>query len=185
MAAAAAAARLSLDIPEPQVAINFDGDPNFRWHVRVLRVRLADGRWGGWTPDLDVVVVNMADHIVVPIPRRAPAPARVSGNLYAPDALTGDQLAAVRLEADALGNVLGAAPAGPGAAASAGGLAADWRFADTAYEKFGETVPPDITRNPLRLQARGAAGLAEVEEEGETFWTFVERVGDQDLDEWR
>ncbi|CAK0818425.1 unnamed protein product, partial [Prorocentrum cordatum] len=166
------------------VAINFEDDPNFRWHVRVLRVRLADGRWVGWTPDLDVVAVNLADYIAVPIPRRAPAPARVRRNLYAADALTEDELATVKLEADALGNVLGAAPAGLGAAPTAGALAAEWRFADTAHEKFGETVPPDITRNPLRPQARGATGPAEVEEGGETFWTFVEKVGDPDLDEW-
>ena len=125
---AAAAARLSLDIPETQVAINFVDDTNFRWHV-VLRVRLADGRWVDWAPDLDVVVVNLADHIAVPIPRRAPAPARVRGNMCAADALTEDELTTVRLEAAALGSVLGAAPAGAGAALAAGALAADWRFA--------------------------------------------------------
>ena len=49
----------------------------------------------------------------------------------------------------------------------------------------GRGSPADIARNPLRPLARGAAGLAEVEDDGEAFWTFVEKVGEQDFDERR
>ncbi|CAK0808372.1 unnamed protein product [Prorocentrum cordatum] len=70
----------------------------------------------------------------------AAAAARLSLDIPEPQvAVNFDEDPNFRLEADALGNVLAAAPAEPGAAAAAAGLAADWRFADTAYEKFAET----------------------------------------------
>ena len=61
----------------------------------------------------------------------------------------------------------------------------EWRFADTAHEQFGEDAPVDITRNATRMVIKGTAGLAEVDDQGVRYWTFVERVVNQDLEEWR
>ena len=174
------------DIHETMVAVNFDDDANFRWHVRILAHRLDDLRWVALSPDLEVLVLDLSRHIVVPVSRGAPYPARIAGNVYSTDQFDDAALQTARQDAAALADVLrpaGAGAAGPAAAAPA--LTMEWRFADTAFEKFGEIVPVEISRNALRMVIKGSAGLAEVEDNGERFWTFVERVGNQDIEEWR
>ena len=166
------------DIHETMVAINFDDDVNFRWHVRILEHRLDDLRWIALSPDLEVLVLDLSRHIVVPVARGAPYPARIAGNVYSADQFDEAALQTARQEAAALADVLrpaGAGAVGPAAAAAA--LTMEWRFADTAFDRFGEIVPVEISRNALRMVIKGSSGLAEVEEQGDRFWTFVERVG--------
>ena len=44
---------MTLDIPEAQLAVFYEDDPNFIWHVRVLLIRLKDGGGGGNSPKKD------------------------------------------------------------------------------------------------------------------------------------
>ena len=69
----------ALDIGYTQVAIDFD-DPTFPWHWRCLVSRLGDSsNWVGFTTDLDVEVVSLADHVVVVCPRNAAFPKKIRG----------------------------------------------------------------------------------------------------------
>lgn len=55
----------TLNIPEPQVLINFPGDPaGFNWDHRVLVHKIGGGRWVVLTPDLDLEVANLATNTV-------------------------------------------------------------------------------------------------------------------------
>ena len=50
-----AAQARTLDVPE-NVCVNFDDDPNFRWHYRLLIVAgLAAGEWIAATPSVRLV----------------------------------------------------------------------------------------------------------------------------------
>ena len=54
----------ALDIPEKQVAIDFFDNPNgFRWHARVLLIRLGLGKWILATPDLEVQFKDLATSV--------------------------------------------------------------------------------------------------------------------------
>ena len=80
---------LTLDSPEAQALINFDTDPTFTWHLRVLVVKLEAGsQWVGFTTDLEVEVGDIALHVVIVVGRAAPFPARVAGNVYSLVAIT-------------------------------------------------------------------------------------------------
>eukprot|EP00959_Pyramimonas_sp_CCMP1952_P272974 5706157-Pyramimonas_sp.AAC.1 len=72
-----------LDILEPQIAVYFPEDANVNWHTRILLEKLNDqGRWVVATPDGDIQVIDLAQYRVLPIPRNAPAPARLRNNHY-------------------------------------------------------------------------------------------------------
>ena len=174
----------ALDIPEAQVAIDFPQDANFTWHVRVLVARLTDSVWIGFSPDLEAELVDLRDHRVVPLVRNAPFPARVRGDIYSRNNITEVQLLAARQECQALASVMGPAAAG----AAAPPAASEWLFADTAYEKFGDVVDPNITRNPVRMLTRESIAMVQVEDDGvppELFWSFAERVGNADVETWK
>ena len=63
----------SLDVVEPQVLVNFD-DGGFLWHHRILLHRIADGRWVTLTPDLDLVIHDLARVVHRIVPRARPFP---------------------------------------------------------------------------------------------------------------
>ena len=68
----------SLDIAHRQCLIDFFNDPNqLRWHARVLvhQSPNGDGRWVGFTPDLEAQVVDLSDHRVTALGRNEPLPA--------------------------------------------------------------------------------------------------------------
>jgi len=164
------------DIPEPQVAIDFPDDANFGYHVRFLFVRLSEpGKWIAGSCDWDLEVVDLTQHHVVSLPRAGEIPQRLRGNVYYRGVLDEQRLSTARAEAASLAQVLGAAVAG------GGGVAADWLFADTAHEQFGEPVPPDVVRNPARMTIQGALAMVDMGDDG---WTFAERVMAADKDAW-
>ena len=171
----------ALDLPEAQVAIDFPQDANFTWHVRVLVVRLTDSVWIGFSPDLEAELIDLRDHRVVPLARAAPFPARVQNDIYHRVRISEAEIALARQECQALAAVMG-----PAAGAAAGvAPAAEWRFADTAYEKFGEIVDNNIVHNPVRMVTRESSAMVHIEDEpGEFFWTFAERVGNSDVESW-
>ena len=101
------------DLHEMMVAINFDDDPQFQRHVRILCHRLNEIRWITITPDLEVGVTDLSRHILVPVARGAPYPARIANNVYGTDQFDEAALQTVRLDAMVLADVL--QPPGAGA----------------------------------------------------------------------
>ena len=178
MAAAAAVARLP-DVEEHQIAVEYPNDPNYVWHQRFLVHRLDDQRWIGFSADLESEVIDVSQARVLPLPRGGVVPARIRGQLYFVDGLTDAELDGARAECHALSNIIGAGGVGGPAAA-----AAQWRYGDTGYEKFGETIDVAILGDAARMVTRGASALVRVEEDGHTSWTFAERIGDANEQEW-
>ena len=171
----------SLDIPEAQVAIDFFDDPNgFFFHVRVLLVPAGGGRWIWATPDHSVQFGDLTSHRVIPIPRNAPCPSRLAGQLYAFDPFGDGELETLREQAAALAQVLGIdVPRGAAAAPPR------WVVADPAHPRFGEVVDPAVTSSAEKFVRRGAAGLALLDEnDDEESFTACENVPEDKHQQW-
>lgn len=104
--------------------------------------------------------------VVVPLNRSAPVPDRVASGLYGFEVLDEDQLLLT-----------------PGTVALPV-LEADWRFADTAFDRFGETVALDLVQNTARFVVRESTTLVRVEDDGELIWTTAERLMPKDVEAW-
>ena len=154
----------SLDIAEPQVAIDLFGDV-FQWHMRVLLVNAGGGKWIFLTPDLEVQFSDLAEHRVVPVPRSTVFPARVRDSLYRFDPLTQVQLDQARADAAALAAILGVT-----AAAAPGQIQAPprWIFCDAAREDYGKEVEADVVADESRFLRRGAIALVKMGDTDET-----------------
>ena len=163
------------DVAENQVCINFDDDPHFRWHHRLLLVPgLAAGEWIAATPDGEISLLRLSGHLVVALTRNAPFPQRVRGNVYAFGPLDEDALDHLRTEARNLARVLGVeAPAGP-----PGARVARWIISDPAVEGFGEEIEAGLSSNQNRFVATDATGIALVDDD--TGWVAVENVQAED-----
>jgi hypothetical protein len=176
---------MSLDIPEPQVLVRFPND-DIEWHHRVLLAQLDAGAWIVGTPDFEVQTCDLARKTIRALARNSPFP--VGLNTYAFDSpINVADLAAMRSEARRLQEVLGGPEVRVGAAAasrSGPGTDAAWRFADTAYRRFGEEVPQDLQGNPAKTTFAGSAGLVQVSDDGADEWTYMQKVKDDDLEEW-
>ena len=171
----------SLDIPESQICVDFFDDPGgFNWHHRILMVKgLAPGEWIVATPDLEIQFENVALHRVVAVPRHAPFPPRVRGELYAFDPeLLAATMDTLRLEARSLASILGIKLDDP----AAGAAAPRWVISDPASELFSKELDPQIPQDDTRFVARDAVGVAHVSEaEG---WVAVENVSEGDAVRW-
>ena len=146
----------SLDIPEAQVAVDFFDDPNgFFFHVRVLLVPAGAGKWIWATPDHSVQFGDLAEHRVVPIPRNAPFPRRLAGQLYVFDPFNDGELEGIREQAAALARVLGIE-----VSRGAAGAPPRWVVADQAHPQFGQVIDAAISGAEDRFVRRGAVALA-------------------------
>ena len=170
----------ALDIPEAQVAINFDQDQNYTWHARLLVLKLPAGAsWISVTPDLEIEVLDLALHTVVVLPRAARFPDRVRGDIYARAALSDAQREGVLHVAWALVEILGAAPG-----IRPTGVVAYFRIVDIAYETFGEVVVGHIVRDPAGCLLHGPVVLVGADADAEQFWPVVDRAPPAALDAW-
>ena len=171
---------LSLDIPETQVAVDFFDDDEFQWHMRILIVNCTAGRWIWATPDLEVQHADLGGHRVVPVPRAAPYPARLAGQLYAFDPLQPGQMEQLRAEAAALAQVLGvAAPAAPGTTP-----APRWVVSDPAHPQFGQAIDASLPANEEKFIKRDATGMAKLLEGTNESWVSCENVAQADHQRW-
>ena len=167
----------ALDIDQQQIAQAFDEDPNFRWHHRILLVKIGDdGRWALATPTLDVQVASFSAARIVPLVRGCPIPERLRGNFYGFDPVSDDELAGLMQQAHTLASILGVAV--PGSSSSSG----LWYIADTADEGFGTAVEVAVTSNPGRFVSRGHCALARVDD---VRWVAAERLLPADLAAWK
>ena len=146
MAAAAARGETSLDVGNPQVAIDYPDDPHFRWHHRLLLNRVGDGtKWVVSTPDYNVEVLDLANHRVVTLPRGCQVPARVRGNIYMFRDLSEDQLLSLQQQGEALAVLIGGVATAPSRGTAV------WVVSNTGADQFGEQVDSAVTSNPARF----------------------------------
>ena len=107
----------SLDIVQRQCLIDFfdDGD-GLRWHARVLvhQSPHGDGKWVGFTPNLEAQIVDLSEHRVVALGRNRPLPADRLHETYAFEELRYVELQAALGECRALAEMVGyLKPVGP------------------------------------------------------------------------
>ena len=156
----------------------FADDPVYKWHHRVLLMRVEGGKWIVVTPTGDIEVTNLAEaEDLVTLSRNAGFPphcANYFGFGLAADAdWSGYRLAARQL-ADVLGVDVTPVPADE----------ARWYYSDPAYEKFGEVVAPEKMMAGRSI-IRGTYALVEDEpEEGDDGWTVAQRLRPRDHQEW-
>ena len=127
----------SLDVAQRQVLVDFFGDAaGFNWHARLLfhASPAADGKWVCATPDLDVELISLADHRVVPLGRATEIPQRYRAAAYVFDPLSDSELDSLARRARELAEILGFLK--PGVQADPG---ARWRLADPSGDSFGES----------------------------------------------
>ena len=171
---------MTLDIPEAQVAVFFEDDPDFVWHVRVLLIRLYGSRWIVGTPTLSVQAIDLADFRVLPLARKAEFPVGIRGQVFYVNVITDQELDLLRGDACALAMILGAATA-----TTVGASIATWHVSDPSHPRYAEAVPLDVSRNPARCVVRGNVALVELEDDGDSEWTTAELVLVADLQRWK
>ncbi|CAK0843119.1 unnamed protein product, partial [Prorocentrum cordatum] len=161
-----------------QILVDFFDDPNgFRWHMRWFVLATPNpGQWICPTPDLSIQFIDVTTHGVIPLTRDSEFPRRVRGEVYAFDPLTPEELQQVRREAKELLAVYGLT--GGAEAQPEGGR---WLIADPAHPGFGDALPAAALADADSLIIRGDRGFACVDED----WLAVERVLDEDLENWR
>lgn len=150
----AAAEDISLDVPEPQILLNFPGDANgFFHHHRLLLKRLSPGRWIALSPDyeLETIDLNARQHIV--LGRRSPFPAHLLPEIYAFDVIPRGDLESYRRRAATMAVVLGDEDMQEIQSQS-------WVFSDPQSSKLGTEVRPDALANAVFM---GNRGLVEVD----------------------
>ena len=96
---------LTLDVVEPQVAVEYPDDPHVKWHQRLLLVDLGQGRHGASSPDLELATINLNDHRVVSLLRCSKFPDRIVDDAYIFDTMSLEQLERLRLEAWAMADI--------------------------------------------------------------------------------
>ncbi|CAK0884216.1 unnamed protein product [Prorocentrum cordatum] len=164
------AARLTLDLAEPQVLIDFPDDAaGLRWHHRLLLIQTpTPGVWIASTPDYSVQRLDLNVHRVVALARNGPFPAAQWHESYVFDnPIPAVDLARIRQQAGSLALVLGQVGPAPAAPPGAAGV---WRVADPSHRAFGDDIP---TQDYL-------CGLVMIG----GCWTFCQLVVDSDKDAW-
>ena len=127
----------TLDVKDPQVLVNFPGDPGgFFWHHRLLLHRVSDGRWVCLTPDFHLVIHDLANLPHRVVGRAREFPGDISHQCYVFDPIDEGTLKGYRKDAK-----LQAAILGPEAPEEQRGMV--WIVAEPAGAHLGETVPEE------------------------------------------
>ena len=171
----------SLNVPDRQVLVGMDGEPQRYW-LHLLVQRLDGSRWVTIDPHLVIQVDDLAGEELIPVGRqmRLPLPGRP---ILAHDLLDDATLAGLRQRARALAEVHGAFPGAPTAMAESVG----WFHADTSLKNFGEEVSQIAVADPERMKVAGHVGLTRTTAADGTAgsWVFMEKVTRADLTAWR
>ena len=169
-------------IPLTQVLVDYFDDANFSWHHRLLVVELSPGRWIVVTPDGDIEVLDLASHRVLPLIPGGSFPARAVGDAYVFGAISNEDIERYQRDSLALARVMGVSNA-----TVAGGLSPGvWRVADPARIDFGETIPDaDMAASESSVVREKIGLLRRAQPDGTQVWFAVERVLNDDLEEWK
>ena len=171
-------AQLSLDVNMKQCLIDFDDDTSgLIWHHRLLLVTGdTPGLWVASTPTMSIQVIDLKDHRVIPLGRKAAFPASVAGMLFCFDPLSEDQLDLLRREATALAGMMGFTTVTIDESRSG-----SWYVADPSSELFGLPVPDAALLALDASVVRQSKGLVKIDDQ----WEFMERVDPRAINEWK
>ena len=145
---------LTLDVPDPQVLVNFPHDANgLTEHHRLLLCKLGPGRWVACSPDmeLEVLDLNMQRHTV--LGRRAPYPAHLQPVVYGFDPISRADLERLKREAKTMSIILGDED-------TMEVEARVWLFSDPSSDRLGKSVPIELVPAAVTL---GSRGLVEID----------------------
>lgn len=140
---------LTLDVPDPQVLVNFPHDANgLTEHHRLLLCKLGPGRWVACSPDmeLEVLDLNVQRHTV--LGRRAPYPAHLQPVVYGFDPIPRVDLERLKREAKTMSIILGDED-------TMEVEARVWLFADVSSDRLGKSVPLELVPSAVTLGSRG------------------------------
>ena len=170
----------TLDVPERQVLIKMDDEPQRYWQHLLLH-RVQGSEWITCDPAGDVVVENLGGEEVVPLMRLSEFPQGGRPILAFPT-LDDVMLASVRARAATLAEVHGIQLGSPGESA-----ATMWVHADTCHPLFGNEVPSTVVADPARTHLGGSVGIALVDShDGKgAAWTHIQRLLRTDLPKWK
>ena len=172
---------MALNISEKQVLVNFDDDPNFRWHARVLFLPLPEaGRWIGCSPDYEFQIIDLNVHKIKMLPKGVvdlPQDVRREGT-YLFDDMAPGQLEQLRREAQEYSLVLGVVGASASSATSSSGK---WRVSDTAHVGFGDEIPSMVTSDSTVFSQKELTAMAKIDE----VWVSCQYVEDTKEGDWR
>ena len=168
-------ADLTLDIPEIQVVVHYPGDADgFLWHHRILLHRVEAGSWLTLTPDLEIQRHDLGAQRHRVLDRAAPFPADIVDEIYAHDPIGRASLANYKRQAQIQAAVLG-----EGAVLDTDAFS--WIVSDPRHADFGRPVDAGLLANEatgLAFTSKGVILLGGEE-------VFVERVGSNEVEEWR
>ena len=147
----------TLDIPEAQVAVYYEDDPHFHWHVRVLLASVGGSRWIGDTPTLSIQTIDLPKFRVQPVARAAEFPAGIRGRAFHVDAIADQDLDRLRADAYALARILGGTVAG-----ATEPSVATWHVSEPSRPSYAERVSLEVSKDPARCVVRGMVALVEI-----------------------
>jgi hypothetical protein len=155
----------TLDVEEKQVLINYDDDPNFTWHHRILLCHLEGSKWIIATPTKSLQVLDLSAHRLVILARNAPFPAAQAGDAFVadPGGFTVAEVARLRTEARAMVEILAPNAGAAGSASAGANDAIVWRISDTSHQEFGEEVPSAALAQEQTFVQRGDYGLVSID----------------------
>ena len=163
---------LTLDLPDPQIIVNFPDDANgLFWHHRLLIHKVGGGRWVALTPDMEQEDINLGDMQYIVLERRREFPAPQAPYVYAFDDVTAADLRQAKRLAVLRATLLD--DEDPQEAGDFG-----WVIFDAQHARFGERLTAGEVQDATLARARGVAVL-----DGEE--VFVELVDMGELKAWR
>lgn len=173
---------MSLDVPERQILVYYPNDA-VPWHHRLLFFRVAGSTWVWSTPDFSIQVDSLQDRRIRALPRNSPLP-DLGERVYVFDPIDDAQLLALRTEARAMAEVMGADLSGT-AQPALGVPEALWLYSDTGEDTFNtEVAGTDISRPTTVVRGRWALVHTGEDDDGEQIFSVAERVKEKDRRQW-
>lgn len=152
-AAAPPRAARAADVDLLQCLILFDEDEDgLYWHHRILLYRGTEQKWLWVTPDEEIQLGDLAEHVVIPLRRGEPLPERVRGEAYAFRFVTPDDVSRYLEEAKALAHILNISVNGTPTSGD------KWFVSDPRSESYGDQIPPSALQSQEILIRRGRLG---------------------------
>lgn len=168
----------ALDTDLRRVFVYCENDNNLYYHHRVLVVQGPDGKWVGFSPTLEVQLIDLAQLAgnVTPLRRGQPFPSSIpSEEIFGFDPLDPATEDRLRDECHDFATLLGFVQAPPVTARHG-----RWVVADTASELFAQVVPEDALADQDLTVIRDECGLVRIDGS----WLLMQKVTESER-RWR
>ena len=168
----------SLDIPERQILLYFEGDLATPWHHRILMERIGGSRWIVVTPTFDIEVVDLTEaEDLRPVDRDALLPVACRP-CFSFEPVDNAELSNLRWQCRRYADVMGVEIEDDGKT-----VEETWMFADPSNDRFASAVPAAMLAGG-RAMIRGAIALVQEDANDDDSFTVVEKVRREDVVEW-